>query len=60
MEFFSENIHFHDACGAQYFSLDKPAEEEFKTFIAGYVREKGFSAVFDSDNCGFYVTVIAD
>lgn len=53
-EGFSVKIHFHDACGGQYFTVDEPAEE-LKEFIITFLRSRNLKAVF-SDN-GEHFTV---
>ncbi|MCB7320655.1 RDAC family protein [Lacrimispora sp. 210928-DFI.3.58] len=52
---FSVQLHFHDSCGGQYFSLDEPAEESLRQWIADYAEEKRLRAVFTEDRCGFYL-----
>ena len=51
---FGADIHFHDACGGQYFSVDN-ANEDLKSFVLKYFAEKGLSARFSEDLRGFYV-----
>lgn len=53
-EKFSADIHFHDGCGGQYFTLDEPSGEIVK-FIDGYFAEKNMRAVFSGDCCRFSV-----
>lgn len=56
-EKFSADIHFHDGCGGQYFTLDEPSEEIVK-FIEGYFAEKNMKAVFSEDSCRFFIEKI--
>lgn len=43
METFGVNLHFHDGCGGQYFSLDE-ANEEIARFVLSFCDENGFDA----------------
>lgn len=53
-EKFSAEVHFHDCCGGQFFSLDTQSEE-LKNFIALYFAEKNLRAVFSDDGLQFHV-----
>lgn len=46
---FGQNVHFHDSCGGQSFSLDRPADEKMKNYIVDYFNNKGFYIVFSKD-----------
>lgn len=51
---FSVQIHFHDGCGGQYFSLDQ-SNDELKKFIIAYFTNINMQAVFSED--GLYFTI---
>lgn len=53
-EKFRVEIHFHDCCGGQYFSLDvnSPALQKF---IEQYFAQKRLQAVFSDDFLSFTV-----
>lgn len=53
-ETFSQEIHFHDGCGGQYFSLDKQ-DDRLKAYIVNYCADRNLRAVFSAD--GLYFTV---
>lgn len=46
---FHLNVHFHDACGGQYFSLDDKPSEELKSFIKEYFLNKNITVNFSAD-----------
>ena len=56
-EKFSVQIHFHDGCGGQYFTVEEPAEE-VKEFIAEFLSFKKLKPVFSEDGSSFYVEKI--
>jgi hypothetical protein len=47
-KFYSSDIHFHDGCGGQYFSLDEK-NEDLKEYIIKYFSQKNLKAVFNGD-----------
>ena len=51
-EHFTDKIHFHDACGGQYFSLETKNEMLVK-FIKEYFAKQSFNAVFSDDGLNF-------
>lgn len=51
---FSAQLHFHDGCGGQYFSLDED-NGELQNFISAYFTDMNMQAVFSKD--GLYFTV---
>lgn len=53
-EKFSVNVHFHDGCGGQYFSLQKP-QDEIREFISNFLASKNFKAVFSENGEHFTV-----
>ena len=53
-EKFTDKIHFHDACGGQYFKLETP-NEELQKFIVDYFEGQGIAAVFSEDNMNFHL-----
>lgn len=52
-EVFHLNVHFHDACGGQYFSLDDEPSEELVAFIVDYFNRKNISVRFACKNQTF-------
>lgn len=53
-ERFSVEVHCHDSCGGQSFSLDK-ADEGVRDYITQYLKQKGLHAVFSEDGIQFTV-----
>ena len=53
-EQFNINIHFHDCCGGQHFSVDSPTPQ-IHDFIVKFFNEKGISVEFSDDLTQFYV-----
>ena len=51
---FSAQIHFHDSCGGQYFSLDE-SNDELKKYITAYFTNRNMQAVFSEDGLHFTV-----
>lgn len=49
----SVQLHFHDGCGGQYFSLDEPADEKLQQWIGSYAEERHQKVVFSEDRMGF-------
>lgn len=49
---FGEKVHFHDACGGQYFTLEK-TNPEMVEFIKTYVQKLGYKADFDVNGLSF-------
>jgi hypothetical protein len=47
-KFYSDDIHFHDGCGGQYFSLDEK-NDELKEYIIKYFSQRNLKAVFNGD-----------
>lgn len=52
---FSVYLHFHDACGGQYFTLEQTSDD-IKSFIYSYLQKQNMTAVFTDDNLQFTVT----
>ncbi len=46
---FHLNVHFHDGCGGQYFSLDEKPTDELKTFISDYYQNLGIKVNYTND-----------
>ena len=46
---FDEKVHFHDACGGQYFTLEKN-DENLRNFITQYLEKDGYEVKFDTEN----------
>ena len=53
-EKFSVQIHFHDGCGGQYYTVEEPTEE-LKKYIAEFLTSKKMKPVFSEDGSSFYV-----
>ncbi|MGN0639918.1 MAG: hypothetical protein ACI4JT_03090 [Oscillospiraceae bacterium] len=51
---FSSQIHFHDGCGGQFFTLDEK-NDELEKFIIAYFTERNLQAVFSGDGLHFTV-----
>ena len=45
---FDEKVHFHDACGGQYFTLKKN-DENLRNFITQYLGKDGYEVKFDTE-----------
>ena len=45
---FDEKVHFHDACGGQYFTLEKN-DENLRNFITQYLKKDGYEVKFDTE-----------
>lgn len=46
---FNAQIHIHDTCGGQYFSVEN-LEPSAKDFIKNYFQEKSYRVIFDKEN----------
>lgn len=53
-EKFSTEIHFHDGCGGQHFSIDNPTEE-LKEFITAYFSKQNTTVRFSENGDLFSV-----
>ena len=53
-ERFSLQIHFHDCCGGQFFTVDQPTEE-LKEFIIEYFTEQKLKVIFSEDGRQFSI-----
>lgn len=51
---FQVKIHFHDACGRQYFTLEK-SNENIKKYITEYFKKQNMKAVFSEDGLQFVI-----
>ena len=51
-ERFSVNVHFHDHCSSQSFSLDEP-NQEIRAFIESYFSARNIQAVFNNEGTDF-------
>jgi hypothetical protein len=54
---FGVNVHFHDGCGGQYFSLDE-FNEEINSYISQYFSNLNLQADFSSNGLQFTVSKI--
>lgn len=52
---FGEKVHFHDACGGQYFTLEK-TDKNLQKFITNFMKDSGFKTVFDDDGLSFILS----
>lgn len=50
---FSAELHSHDSCGGQSFSLDKGGED-IKEYVSAFFAERGVKIKFTPDNKQFY------
>ena len=50
---FNEKVHFHDACGGQYFTLEKD-NENLRNFITQFMLKNGYRVRF-YDNISFVI-----
>lgn len=51
-EKFNEHVHFHDACGGQYFSLETDSDE-IREFITDFLLKMKYKVNFDKDKMSF-------
>lgn len=51
-EHFKDKIHFHDACGGQYFSLEQ-SNKILENFIIEYFKHKHIKVIFSADKLTF-------
>lgn len=49
---FNEKVHFHDACGGQYFTLEK-TNKNLQKFITEFMENIGYKTIFDDDGLSF-------
>ena len=49
---FGEKVHFHDACGGQYFTLETE-NPQMNKFIADFLKKMGYEVLFDKDQKSF-------
>ena len=52
-EKFSAELHAHDSCGGQSFSLNKGGED-IKEYVTAFFEELGVKIKFTPDNTQFY------
>lgn len=53
-EKFSVQIHFHDGCGGQYFSVEKPTDE-IKEYISAFFARQNLNVLFSENGERFSV-----
>ena len=51
-EKFGEYVHFHDACGGQYFTLEHTSPQIIE-FIKEFVKTLGYTAEFEENGLFF-------
>lgn len=49
------NLHFHDGCGGQFFTLDQTGED-LTAYLSDYFDKRNLTAVFSEDRMQFTVT----
>ena len=54
-ETFGAQLHFHDACGAQSFSLDAPATGALQSWITEQIKKMGGTVHFSPSGKEFTV-----
>ena len=57
-ELFSVEVHFHDACGGQYFTVDE-LTDEMKAFLIEYFSERKLKVCFSESGDSFTVVEIS-
>ena len=57
-EKFSSQIHFHDGCGGQYFSVDE-LTDDMKAFLIEYFSERKLKVCFSESGDSFTVEEIS-
>ena len=57
-ELFSVEVHFHDACGGQYFTVDE-LTDEMKAFLIEYFSERKLKVHFSESGDSFTVEEIS-
>lgn len=56
-EKFSVQIHFHDGCGGQYFTVDR-LTDKLKEFIIAFFADKNLNVIFSESGEHFFVEEI--
>ena len=51
-EKFGEYVHFHDACGGQYFSLETDSDD-IRDFIKDFMLKIDYKVIFDKSGLSF-------
>ena len=51
-EKFKEHVHFHDACGGQYFSLETDSDD-IRDFIKDFMLKIDYKVIFDKSGLSF-------
>lgn len=54
---FSVQVHFHDGCGGQYFTVEKMTEE-LQKYITYFFAEKNMNVLFSENGGQFFVEEI--
>lgn len=49
---FGSEVHFHDGCGGQYFTLEE-SNAEIENYISEFFTEKGLKTEFSGDGLRF-------
>ena len=53
-EKFKEHVHFHDACGGQYFTLETDSDE-IRDFIVDFMKKMNCKITFDKTKMSFTI-----
>jgi len=53
-EHFSVDLHVHDTCGGQFFSVEKVAPDAI-LYIREYFEKYNYDVIFTNDNSEFYL-----
>lgn len=52
---FNIYLHFHDACGGQYFSFDEVPGDEVLKYAENFFRKMNFKIQISDDRMNFYI-----
>lgn len=55
MENFNTYLHFHDACGGQYFSFDEIPNDEVLQHAENFFRNMNYKIQISDDKPSFYI-----
>lgn len=52
---FAVSLHFHDACGGQYFSFDEVPSDEVLKHAENFFRNMNYKIQISDDKLSFYI-----
>ena len=55
MDNFNTYLHFHDACGGQYFSFDEVPSDEVLKHAENFFRNMNYKLQISDDKLSFYI-----